>query len=210
MIVTLLFFNNLLKENFIAYCSFYTAQNFRVSEYKILFEPKNFSLLISASYLLELLSMLFILPFYKLNTKIKELLIISMFLTIILMVPLLIKIDLFYYFIIISIIIIISSIIEVLSSCYLAYLTPPDWVFCQINAGALPLYIMAFGKLIGCLICLTSFSGIDSSLINNHVVIFLTLIGYGISGYFIYKSKNFRIKAIARIMRKTELESYVY
>jgi len=57
---------------------------------------KNFSLLISASYLLELLSMLFILPFYKLNTKIKELLIISMFLTIILMVPLLIKIDCMY------------------------------------------------------------------------------------------------------------------
>ena len=210
MIVTLLFFNNLLKENFIAYCSFYTAKNFRVSEYKKLFEPKIFSLLISASYLLELISMLFILPFYKLNTKIKKLLVILMGLTLILMVPLLFEIDLFYYFIISSIIIIISSIIEVLSSCYLAYLTPPDWVFCQINAGALPLYIMAFGRLIGCLICLTSFSGIDSNLINNHVVAFLTLIGYGISGYFIIKSKNFRIKAIARIMRKTELESYVY
>ena len=128
--------------------------------------------------------------------------------TILLMIPLSFQIDLFYYFIIISIIIILSSIIEVLSSCYLAYLTPPNWEISQINAGSLPLYIMTFGKLVGCFICLTSFT--DITLLNNHIIIIFTFIGYGISGYFIIKSKNFRIKAIARIMRKSELEMNIY
>ena len=98
----------------------------------------------------------------------------------------------------------INFIIEVLSSCYLAYLTPPEWVFSQINAGALPLFVMTFGKLCGCLICLTAFTG--NLLFNHHIIIGLTILGYGISGIFILKSKNFRIKAIARIMRKSELE----
>ena len=208
MILILLFFNNLLKENFIAYCSYYTAKNFSKSKFQVLFEPKYFCCLISFSYLLEILSMVFILPFYKINTKIKKFLIISMTFTILLMIPLSFQIDLFYYFIIISIIIILSSIIEVLSSCYLAYLTPPNWEISQINAGSLPLYIMTFGKLVGCFICLTSFT--DITLLNNHIIIIFTFIGYGISGYFIIKSKNFRIKAIARIMRKSELEMNIY
>ena len=208
MILTILFFDNLLKENFIAYCSYYTTKYFTASDFQLLFEPKYFCCLICGSYLLELLSMLFILPFYKLNTKIKKLLVILMSLTIVLMVPLSLEIDLFYYFIIISVIIIISSIIEVLSSCYLAYLTPPEWKFCHINAGVLPLYIMSFGKLVGCLICLTSLTNI--TLLNNHVVMGFTFIGYGITGFYIIKSKNFRIKAIARIMRKAELQTYAY
>ena len=103
------------------------------------------------------------------------------------MIPLLFpSLELLYYFIIITIIILISSIIEVISSCYLAYLTPPDWKICQFNAGALPLYIMTFGKLAGCLICLTSFS--NTTLLNNIVVIIITFIGYGISGFYMIKS----------------------
>ena len=128
--------------------------------------------------------------------------------TIIFMVPLSFDISLFYFYIIISVLNLLSSIIEVLSSCYLAYLTPPIWKFSQINAGALPLYIMTFGKICGCLINLTSFIG--KTLLNNRVVFFSTFIGYGISGFYMLKSKNFRIKAIARIMRKAELESNVY
>ena len=123
------------------------------------------------------------------------------------MIPLTFEIDLLSYYIIISFIILISSIIEVLSSCYLAYLTPPEWKFSHMNAGSLPLYIMTFGKLIGCLICLAAF--ININLINNRIVVFITLLAYGISGFYILKSKNFRIKAIARIMRKSELESYI-
>ena len=210
IILTILFFNNLLKENFIAYCTYYTSVKFKdtTTLFKKIFEPKYLCLLISGSYLLEIISMLFILPFYKINTRIRKLLVILMTSTIIFMVPLSFDISLFYFFIIISILNLLSSIIEVLSSCYLAYLTPPIWKFSQINAGALPLYIMTFGKICGCLINLTSF--INKTVLNNRVVFVSTFIGYGISGFYMIKSKNFRIKAIARIMRKSELESNVY
>ena len=209
MILNILFFSNLLKENCIAYCSYYINISTEVSNSKFesLFQPKYFCGLISLSYSLELFSIIFILPLYKINTRIKKLLVILMICTIILMVPLSFNIDLFYYFIIISFIILISSVIEAVSSCYLAYLTPPDWRFSNINAGALPLYIMTFGKLCGCIICLTSFTNI--LLFNNHLVIILTFVGYIISGFYIIKSKNFRIKAIARIMRRSELETNV-
>lgn len=131
--------------------------------------------------------------------------------TIILLAPLSFEINLIAYFIIISFIFLLSSIIEMVSSCHLAYLTSQDHKFSHINAGALPLYIITFGKLCGCLICLTSFANTIENLKNhnNHVVIFLTFIGYGISGFYMIKFKNFRIKAIARIMRKSELETNI-
>ena len=207
IILIILFFCNLLKENSIAYCSYYIGKRYEESYFKEIFQPKYLCLLISCSYLLQIFSIIFIFPFYRINTLIKKFLIILMVSTIILMIPLTFEIDLLSYYIIISFIILISSIIEVLSSCYLAYLTPPEWKFSHMNAGSLPLYIMTFGKLIGCLICLAAF--ININLINNRIVVFITLLAYGISGFYILKSKNFRIKAIARIMRKSELESYI-
>ena len=213
-IYIILFFNNLVKENFIAYCTYYVSQYYQDSKDETLskmFEPRFFSSLISASYLLEIISMFFIFPLYKINTLIKKLLVILMIFTILLMIPLLFgvkTIKLYGYFIINSLVILLSSIIEVISSCYLAYLTPPVWKFSHINAGVLPLYIMTFGKICGCLICLTTF--IKKKFLNNLVVLISTFIGYTISGLYIIKSKNFRIKAIARIMRKSELESSVY
>ena len=212
IIMCLLFFDNLLKENSIAYCSYHISQNNgKVEEgygdFEI-FKSHYFCCLISGSYLLEIISLFFIFPLYKINKIIKKLLVILMTLTIILMVPLSFVKNLLAYFIIISLVFLISSIIEVVSSCYLAYLIPPDHKFSHINAGALPLYIITFGKLCGCLICLTSFTNIE--LFNNHVVIIFTFIGYGISGFHMIKSKNFRIKAIARIMRKSELETNIY
>ena len=212
IILIILFFNNLLKENFIAYCSYYIYYSITsVEKNKGYIQEKYLSCLISLSYFLEILSMPFILPFYKLNTQIKKLLIALMIITILLMIPLSIEYvvdNIIIYFIIISLVFLISSIIEVLSSCYLAYLTPPEWKFSRFNAGALPLYVMTFGKLCGCLICFTAFT--SNLLLNHHIIISLTILGYGISGIFILKSKNFRIKAIARIMRKTELEQGIF
>ena len=205
-ILIILFFDNLLKENFIAYCTYHIS----TSEEKY-FQPQYFCCLISCSYLLEIFSMLFILPFHKINTRFKQYLVILMVSTILLMIPLLFKeIDLLFYFIIISCVILLSSIIEVLSSCYLAYLTPPEWKLSNFNAGALPLYISTFGKFSGCLICLTVFISDNFVLLNHYVIIIFTSIGYGISGFYMLKSKNFRIKSIARIMRKSELESNIY
>ena len=120
------------------------------------------------------------------------------------------QIGLVSYFIIISCIILLSSIIEILSSCYLAYLTPPEWKLSKFNAGSLPLHISTFGKFSGCLICLTVFVNNELDLLNHWVVMIFTIIGYGVSGIYILKSKNFRIKSIARIMRKSELETNLY
>ena len=204
IILIILFFDNLLKENFVAYCCYFIEVKYQKDGFYI----KYLSCFISLSYLLELCSMPFILPFYRINTLIRKFLIILMIITILLMIPLSIKEAIqdhfIIYYIIISLVFLISSVIEVISSCYLAYLTPPEWKFSQINAGALPLYAMTFGKLSGCLICLTAFY--NDLYLNYHIIIIITFIGYMISGIFILKSKNFRIKAIARIMRKAELE----
>jgi hypothetical protein len=207
IIIIILFFDNLLKENFVAYFSYYSIVSDE-NDVKYNIDAKFLPILISFSYSLELLSMFFILPFHKINTLIKKLLIILMILTILLMIPLSLDLKNFIiYCVIISLVILISSIIEVLSSCYLAYLTPPEWKFSHINAGALPLYVMTFGKICGCLICLSAFS--NKVILNHHIIISITILGYGISGIFILKSKNFRIKAIAKIMRKLKLEQSI-
>ena len=209
IILIILFFDNLVKENFVGYCSYFFYYSLITNgKFENYINPKYLSCLISLSYFFEISSLPFILPFYKINRLMKKILIILMISSLLLMIPLSISYipnnSLIAYFIIISLVFGISSIIEVLSSCYLAYLTPPTWKFSSFNAGALPLYIMTFGKIIGCLICLTAFS--NRLLFNHHFVLLFSFIGYGISGIFILKSKNFRIKAIARIMRKTELE----
>ena len=209
IILIILFFCNLLKENFIAYSSYYLYNQNKDNNKLGIFSSTYLCLFISISYFLEMFSMFFILPLYKINTKLKKFLVILMLLSIILMIPICFEIKLYYYFIIISIVILISAIIEVLSSAYLAYLTPPDWQIFHINAGSLPFYIMNFGKLFGCLICFTSLA--EKNFVhhlNNFVILIITIIGYGISGFYIFKSKNFRIKAICRIMRKTELDSF--
>ena len=209
MILFTLFFNNLLKENIVGYCSYYFYYLIKFEPKKDSIEPKYLSLFISVSYLLEIFSMPFILPLHRLNKLIKKFLIILMLLSLLLMIPITISkfLNIYIYFIINSLIFLISSIIEVLSSCYLAYLTPPEWKFSRFNAGILPLIIMTFGKLSGCLICLSAFT--ENLNYNHYIIIGLSFIGYGISSIFILKSKNFRIKAIARIMRKSELEQNV-
>ena len=207
IILIILFFCNLLKENFIAYSSYYIYNRNKDKDKLSIFSQKFLCLLISLSYFLEMFSMFFILPLYKINTKLKKILVILMSLSIVLMIPICFDIKLYIYFILISIVILISSIIEVLSSAYLAYLTPPDWKFSHINASSLPFYIMNFGKLFGCLICFTSLA--EKHFIHNlntFVILIITTLGYGISGLYIFRSNNFRIKAICRIMRKTELD----
>ena len=205
MIIFMLFFNSLLKENFLGYCSYYVYYIIIEEQPKFDISAKYLSLFISVSYFLEILSMPFILPLYKLNKLIKKFLIVLMCLSLLLMIPITITFtNIYLYFAIISLIFLISSIIEVLSSCYLAYLTPPEWKFSHFNAGILPLVIMTFGKLSGCLICLAAFTG--KLELNYYIIIGLTFVGYGISTIFILKSKNFRVKAVARIMRKVELE----
>ena len=203
----MLFFNSMLKENYIAYFSYFIYDLLLDSPDTIFIKnTKSISLLVCSCFSLQLLSIFFISPFYRLNKKIKTSLISLMIVTIGLMIPISIEYISYNYIVLyislISIILLINSIIETISSCYLAYLIPPVWKYSNINGATIPPVVIILGKICGCLICLSAFSSIK--LLNHHIMLGITLIGYSITGNYIVKSKNFRIKAIARIMRKID------
>ena len=98
-------------------------------------------------------------------------------------------------------------IIEVISSSYLSYLLSPGWNFKHIRAGALTVYIMILGKIIGCLFCLVSFSDSTWNYFGITIIIFLAYTSISI---YLYKSPNLRIKPICRIMQQKKLNEYIF
>ena len=152
MMFLLLFFNNMIKENYIAFFSYYITENenFIGNEARTIFDLNKIRitcLLTGCAYLFELISLLLIFPFHKINLLFKKYLIILMTLTNVLMIILSIVIYNKFnypYFIILSLLILINMTLEVISSSYLAYLLPPGWKFKNIRAGALTIYIMTF------------------------------------------------------------------
>ena len=215
----LLFFNNMIKENYIAFFSYYITdkESFIQNDKKIkeddildLSKVKYTCLLTGCAYLSELLSIFFIFPFHKINYLFKKYLIILMILTNLLMISL--SILLYYeikypYFPIISLLILINMIIEVISSSYLSYLLPPGWKFSHIRAGALTVYIMTLGKISGILFCLVSYN--DSNW-NYFVMTIIVFIAYTYICIYLYKSSNLRIKSICRIMQQKKLNEYIF
>ena len=166
-------------------------------------------LLTGAAYISELISVFFILPFHKINLKFKKYSIILMTLSIILMLTLSVFINREInspYFIIISFLIFITMSLEVISSSYLTYLLPSQWKFKHIRAGALTVYIMTFGKIIGILFCLISFR--DSSW-NYFGITVIVSIFYTSMIIYLCKSTNLRIKAICRIIQMRKLEELI-
>ena len=215
----LLFFNNMIKENYIAYFSYFITdkESFNENDKSITEDDvldvdkvRYTCLLTGCAYLVELLSIFFIFPFHKINYLFKKYLIISMILTNILMVSL--SILLYYeiktpYLPIISFLILINMMIEVISSSYLSYLLPPGWKFSNIRAGALTVYIMTFGKICGILFCLVSFS--DSTW-NYFGITIIIVVAYTIISIYLYKSPNLRIKSICRIMQLKKLNEFIF
>ena len=162
----------------------------------------------SAEFILQLASLFFIMPFYKINIIFKKNLIIFMIISIILMIPLSFNLfyDHIYLFVpIVSIDIFIHKIIEIMCSCYLVYLIPPKWQYSHIRASSLPIYLMIFGKFAGCLICSIGYT-IENIEYNQHLLSVIAFLIYGIIGLIIYKSKNFKISTLSRILRKKALE----
>ena len=216
----LLFFNNMIKENYIAFVSYYITINETFLEDEEndseerdinldLNKVKITCLLTGVTYLSELISLFFIFPFYKINILFKKYAIILMTMTIILMFVLsfFIYIEVNYpYFIILSFLILINMTLEVISSSYLTYLLPPGWKFKNIRAGALTVYIMAFGKIFGILFCLISYS--DSTWNYFGITVIVIIFYTGMIIYFC-KSKNLRIKAICRIIQYKKLEELI-
>jgi hypothetical protein len=214
------FFNNMIKENYIAFFSYYITEKEGfskdgndMSEYKLL------CFLTGSVYLIELISLFFIFPFHKINYLFKKYLIILMILTNILMISLSIFIYcdnddnedasniIFLYITIISLLILINMIIEIISSSYLTYLLPPGWKFSNIRAGALTVYIMNLGKITGVLFCLVSFNETKWNYFGITIIVFLA---YTCISIYLYKSPNVRIKSICRIMQYKKLTEFIF
>ena len=219
-ILLLLLFNSFIKENLIIYTSYeilFTYYNLKgdfdkekdsktVLEFA---EDKKGSvrimcLLISAELLLQIVSMFFIIPFFRINLVFKKYLMIAMVASIIFMVPLLFHLKLGIYIPIVSIDLCLHKIIEVLCSCFLVYLIPPKWKYAHVRASSLVVHVMTFAKIFSCFLCFSCFDEEHKEQIKTNIYILssIALVSYGIIFFFIYKSKNLRVKALIRVMKK--------
>jgi len=102
--------------------------------------------------------------------------------------------------------ILLCSIIVILCSCYLSYLLPPGWKIFFIHAGRLPLCLIIFGKFVGFLISILNFDE-KYNIYNIYTIFIITVLSYGSIIIYLFITSNFRIKVIARIMRKRVFEN---
>ena len=148
-------------------------------------------------------------PFYKVNVIFKKNLIIFMIASIIFMLPLsLLGFIKEAYIPIVAIDILLHKIIEVMCSCYLVYLIPPQWKYAHMRASSLPIYLMTLGKMFACFVCFIAYDDRkrDILALNHHLLILIAFVIYGLMGLIIAKSPNFRVKALARVLRKRAME----
>ena len=227
IMLALLLTNNLIKENLIIYSSYFllfksyndgklmssyggNPNGDGIMDYakKKRVSIQTICLLMSASLFLQYLSLFFIMPFYKVNVIFKKNLIIFMVASIACMIPLIFLKTYKAYIPIVSVDILLHKIIEVMCSCYLVYLMPPQWKYAHIRASSLPIYLMTIGKFIACIVCFICYNN-NKDIIFNLNFILLTIIAfvaYGIIGLVVLRSPNFRVKALARILRKRAVE----
>jgi hypothetical protein len=196
----LIFFSNVFKENIILSFSYNLYLKKKASNYEI-------CLYLIIIYLLQLISLFFVLPLKKINILMKKYLVIFMIASVIFISPLLyspISESKALYFMISSGLSLLCSIITILCSSYLSYLLPPGLILLStFKAAKLPLFLIEFGKFIGIII------GILNNTKNYNIIfIFIILvISYVSTIVYLMITNNFRIKVIARIMRKRVFEN---
>ena len=199
----LLFLCKLLKENIIISFSFHCYKN-------DMFSGEIICLFLCIIYSIQIISLFFVLPLKKVNILMKKYLIIFMIATIIFISPLLYSPILgsaFLILLISSAIILLCTIITILTSCYLSYLLPPGWTMFFIRIGRMPLSVIIFGKFIGTLFSMinsTEQGNNNNNFITIFIIIFISYVGIII---YLFIKNNFRIKVIARIMRKRVFEN---
>ena len=231
LILLLLLFNTFIKQNLIIYSAYYilfivynNGQTIIADEDNVLeFSQKKRSdiqilcLLVSSEMILQLLSIFFIMPFYKVNLIFKKNIIIFMISSILIMIPLSLPfLDYIWLYVpLVSLDIFFQKVIEIMLSCYLVYLIPPQWKYAHIKASSLPIYLMTFAKMSACALCFLCFQNPKNEKnsmmkhvfkYNQQALTLITIIVYGIFGFFLYKSNNFRVKALARVLRKRAME----
>ena len=201
IILLLLLVNSFIKENLIVFSSY-----LYFNEYKRPIGIK--SLLISLELILQLLCVLFIIPFFKVNLVLKKYLKICMIASIVFMIPLSFLTGCIPAYVpIVSIDLLLHKIIEVICSCYLVYLIPYKWKYIHMRASSLPIYLMTIGKLGVCAFGLSSFlkdlMGVGKDYYKNyqHFLTIIALFSYGLLFVVINKSENFRINALSRVLR---------
>ena len=197
IVFSLLLFSNIIKENMIF---IYLYKLFELDQYK----PEYICLIFCGILIFQIISLFFVLPLKKINIFLKRYLIIFILVSIIFISPLLYTRLLKESVIVLSIVVLgkvtFSNIITVLVSCYLSYLFPPRWNYI---IGRMPIYIISAGKALGILISLF----IEISFETNYYFIFaLCIIFYGCTLGVLFIYKDFRIKIIARIIRKKAFE----
>ena len=198
----LIFFSNVLKSHTIVSFSYYLYE-------KQFFNEIYICMFLSIIYLMQIISLFFVLPLRKINVLIKKYFIIFLITTIIFMSPLLyapILESKYLILLIASGTILLCSIIVILCSCYLSYLLPPGWKIFFIHAGRLPLCLIIFGKFVGFLISILNFDE-KYNIYNIYTIFIITVLSYGSIIIYLFITSNFRIKVIARIMRKRVFEN---
>ena len=198
----LIFFSNVIKSHTIVSFSYYLYE-------KKFFNEIYICMFLSIIYLMQIISLFFVLPLRKINVLIKKYFIIFLITTIIFMSPLLyapILESKYLILLIASGTILLCSIIVILCSCYLSYLLPPGWKIFFIHAGRLPLCLIIFGKFVGFLISILNFDE-KYNIYNIYTIFIITVLSYGSIIIYLFITSNFRIKVIARIMRKRVFEN---
>ena len=197
IIFGLLFFTNLIKENMLFLYVYILFNNDEIKDELI-------CLILSGIFIFQIISLFFILPLKKINIFIKRYLLIFISATIIFISPLLYTRLLTEGIFVLSISVLgittFSNIISVLISCYLSYLFPPRWNYI---IGRSPIYVISAGKALGIFICLFIKINLEFTF---YFVFALCVIFYGCVLVFLIVYKDFRIKIIARIIRKKALE----
>ena len=197
IIFSLLFVSNLIKENMIVLYVIIAKDNGDI-------RTEHVCLILSGIFLLQLISFLFILPLKKINVFIKRYIIIFLIVSIVfvtpsLYTPILINTMTVLSFLVLGIIT-LSNIITTLASCYLSYLFPPRWNY---FLGRMPIYVISLGKGVGILLCLFCNIKIE---VEFYIFYALLVLFYGCIIAFLFIYKEFRIKIIARIIRKKAFE----
>ena len=157
-------------------------------------------------YLIEVISLIFVLPLKKINILVKKYLIIFMISTIIFISPILYEPILgshFLYLLIATGINLLCTIISILISCYLSYLLPPGWKISFISAGKMPFCLISLGKVVGIIFSMM----IVNERNNTYFIFILTVLSYGSLIAYLLITNNFRIKVISRIMKKRVFEN---
>ena len=104
-------------------------------------------------------------------------------------------------------VILASNIIEISCSCYIGFILSPGWKFLKINAGFYPIYLISFGKIVGCLIGLLAINGNNS--LDIYVISTINFCFVACIGIIIIFTSIFRVKGMTRVIKKLALERNV-